>query len=416
MEAPRSAYMKALLLRRHNGLVKIITGIRRCGKSYFLFKLFRDVLLSEGVPTDHIIALQLDDIRNRRYRNPEACYEYVLSRLKDQGPYYVLLDEVQMMDNFEEVMNSFLHVPGLDVYVTGSNSKFLSSDVVTEFRGRGDEIRMYPLSFAEFHELSNQPFDECWQKYERYGGLPGLLSMKDERQKEEYLSGLFRNVYLNDVVERQKVRNRDLLDDVVNILASSIGTFTTPAKIANTYGSIKHISTSNKTVSDYIGYLEDAFLIEPAVRYDIKGRRYIGANKKYYFVDTGLRNVRLQFRQMEPTHLMENVIFNELRMRGWHVDVGNINAYTSHGGTETKRSTLEVDFIAGRGNQKVYIQSAYRMDDEEKAMQEKRPLLEIRDSFEKIIVVRDSVLPWRDENGILIMGLQDFLEKWDREK
>ena len=240
--------------------------------------------------------------------------------------------------------------------------------------------------------------------------------MKDERQKEEYLSGLFRNVYLNDVVERQKVRNRDLLDDVVNILASSIGTFTTPAKIANTYGSIKHISTSNKTVSDYIGYLEDAFLIEPAVRYDIKGRRYIGANKKYYFVDTGLRNVRLQFRQMEPTHLMENVIFNELRMRGWHVDVGNINAYTSHGGTETKRSTLEVDFIAGRGNQKVYIQSAYRMDDEEKAMQEKRPLLEIRDSFEKIIVVRDSVLPWRDENGILIMGLQDFLEKWDREK
>lgn len=416
MEAPRSAYMKSLLLRRHNGLIKIITGIRRCGKSYFLFKLFRDVLLSEGVPTDHIIALQLDDIRNRKYRNPEACYEYVLSRVKEEGPYYVLLDEVQMMDHFEEVMNSFLHVPSLDVYVTGSNSKFLSSDVVTEFRGRGDEIRMYPLSFAEFHELSNQPFDECWQKYEQYGGLPGLLSMKDERQKEEYLSGLFRNVYLNDVVERQKVRNRDLLDDVVNILASSIGTFTTPAKIANTYGSIKHISTSNKTVSDYIGYLEDAFLIESAVRYDIKGRRYMGANKKYYFVDTGLRNVRLQFRQMEPTHLMENVIFNELRMRGWHVDVGNINAYTSHGGTETKRSTLEVNFIAGRGNQKVYIQSAYRMDDEEKAMQEKRPLLEIRDSFEKIIVVRDSVLPWRDENGILIMGLQDFLEKWDREK
>ena len=409
MEAKRKAYINDLVIRRHNGMIKVVTGVRRSGKSYLLFKLFKKHLKQEGVPDSHIIEIQLDNRKYRELQNPDNCYRYVEEQIKDRKMHYLLLDEVQLMEDFESVLNGFLHIDNLDVYVTGSNSRFLSSDVITEFRGRGDEVRIYPLSFKELYETKGLDFDDAWIEYQTFGGLPALLPMETEKQKIEYLESLFRNVYLNDVLERNTIRNSDMLDDLVNVLASSIGAPTNPTNIANTYSSIKKSSCSPKTISAYIKYLEDAFLISGAERYDIKGRKYIGSNKKYYFVDVGLRNAKLGFKQQEPTHIMENIIYNELLVRGFKVDVGNVEINERNKQGISTRKQLEVDFVANRGNERIYIQSAYQLPTEDKWKQEGKSLQQIRDSFKTVIIMRDNTKPWRDENGFVIMGLKDFL-------
>ena len=409
MEAKRKAYINDLVIRRHNGMIKVVTGVRRSGKSYLLFKLFKKHLKQEGVPDSHIIEIQLDNRKYRELQNPDKCYRYVEEQIKDRKMHYLLLDEVQLMEDFESVLNGFLHIDNLDVYVTGSNSRFLSSDVITEFRGRGDEVRIYPLSFKELYETKGLDFDDAWIEYQTFGGLPALLPMETEKQKIEYLESLFRNVYLNDVLERNTIRNSDMLDDLVNVLASSIGAPTNPTNIANTYSSVKKSSCSPKTISAYIKYLEDAFLISGAERYDIKGRKYIGSNKKYYFVDVGLRNAKLGFKQQEPTHIMENIIYNELLVRGFKVDVGNVEINERNKQGISTRKQLEVDFVANRGNERIYIQSAYQLPTEDKWKQERKSLQQIRDSFKKVIIMRDNTKPWRDENGFVIMGLKDFL-------
>ena len=409
MEAKRKAYINDLVIRKHNGMIKVVTGVRRSGKSYLLFKLFKKHLKQEGVPDSHIIEIQLDNRKYRELQNPDNCYRYVEEQIKDRKMHYLLLDEVQLMEDFESVLNGFLHIENLDVYVTGSNSRFLSSDVITEFRGRGDEVRIYPLSFKELYETKGLDFDDAWIEYQTFGGLPALLPMETEKQKIEYLESLFRNVYLNDVLERNTIRNSDMLDDLVNVLASSIGAPTNPTNIANTYSSVKKSTCSPKTISAYIKYLEDAFLISGAERYDIKGRKYIGSNKKYYFVDVGLRNAKLGFKQQEPTHIMENIIYNELLVRGFKVDVGNVEINERNKQGISTRKQLEVDFVANRGNERVYIQSAYQLPTEDKWKQERKSLQQIRDSFKKVIIMRDNTKPWRDENGFVIMGLKDFL-------
>ena len=409
MEAKRKAYINDLVIRRHNGMIKVVTGVRRSGKSYLLFKLFKKHLKQEGVPDSHIIEIQLDNRKYRKLQNPDNCYRYVEEQIKDRKMHYLLLDEVQLMEDFESVLNGFLHIDNLDVYVTGSNSRFLSSDVITEFRGRGDEVRIYPLSFKELYETKGLDFDDAWIEYQTFGGLPALLPMETEKQKIEYLESLFRNVYLNDVLERNTIRNSDMLDDLVKVLASSIGAPTNPTNIANTYSSVKKSSCSPKTISAYIKYLEDAFLISGAERYDIKGRKYIGSNKKYYFVDVGLRNAKLGFKQQEPTHIMENIIYNELLVRGFKVDVGNVEINERNKQGISTRKQLEVDFVANRGNERIYIQSAYQLPTEDKWKQERKSLQQIRDSFKKVIIMRDNTKPWRDENGFVIMGLKDFL-------
>ena len=409
MEAKRKAYINDLVIRKHNGMIKVVTGVRRSGKSYLLFKLFKKHLKQEGVPDSHIIEIQLDNRKYRELQNPDNCYRYVEEQIKDRKMHYLLLDEVQLMEDFESVLNGFLHIENLDVYVTGSNSRFLSSDVITEFRGRGDEVRIYPLSFKELYETKGLDFDDAWIEYQTFGGLPALLPMETEKQKIEYLESLFRNVYLNDVLERNTIRNSEMLDDLVNVLASSIGAPTNPTNIANTYSSVKKSSCSPKTISAYIKYLEDAFLISGTERYDIKGRKYIGSNKKYYFVDVGLRNAKLGFKQQEPTHIMENIIYNELLVRGFKVDAGNVEINERNKQGISTRKQLEVDFVANRGNERVYIQSAYQLPTEDKWKQERKSLQQIRDSFKKVIIMRDNTKPWRDENGFVIMGLKDFL-------
>lgn len=409
MEANRISYLNDLVIRKHNGMIKVITGVRRCGKSYLLFKLFKKHLKKEGVNESHIIEIQLDNRNQKDLQNPDVCYRYVEDKIKDKKMYYLLLDEVQLMDDFESVLNGFLHIDNLDVYVTGSNSKFLSTDIITEFRGRGDEVRIYPLTFSEYYEVVKGDFDNAWLTYQTYGGLPALLTMESDKQKTEYLESLFANVYINDVIERNKIRNSDILDDLVNVLASSIGSLTNPTIIANTYSSSKKSNCSHKTISAYIKYLEEAFLVSESSRYDIKGRKYIGTNKKYYFVDIGLRNVRLGFRQQEPTHLMENIIYNELKTRGFKVDVGNIERNEKNKEGVSVRKQLEVDFVANRGYERYYIQSAYRLENEEKWMQEKRSLIQVGDSFRKFIIVRDNIKTWQDDNGFVIMGLKNFL-------
>lgn len=409
MEANRISYINDLVIRKHNGMIKVITGVRRCGKTYLLFKLFKKYLKKEGVNENHIIEIQLDNRNQKDLQNPDVCYRYVEDKIKDKKMYYLLLDEVQLMDDFESVLNGFLYIDNLDVYVTGSNSKFLSTDIITEFRGRGDEVRIFPLSFSEYYEVVKGDFDDAWLTYQTYGGLPALLTMETDKQKTEYLDSLFANVYINDVIERNKIRNSDILDDLVNVLASSIGSLTNPTIIANTYCSSKKSNCSHKTISAYIKYLEEAFLVSESARYDIKGRKYIGTNKKYYFVDVGLRNVRLGFRQQEPTHLMENIIYNELKTRGFKVDVGNIERNEKNKEGISVRKQLEVDFVANRGNERYYIQSAYRLENEEKWIQEKRSLMQVRDSFRKFIIVRDNIKTWQDDNGFVIMGLKNFL-------
>ena len=409
MEIQRNGYLEQLVLKKDNGMIKIITGIRRCGKSYLLFTLFKRYLLNSGIDAEHIIEIALDGIENEELRDPKECYRYIKNVMKDEGRYYLLLDEVQFMPRFEEVLNSLLRMSNIDVYVTGSNSKFLSSDIVTEFRGRGDEIRIYPLSFAEFYSAYEGDYDDAWNEYMIYGGLPQVASFQNERQKAEYLKNIFTNVYLKDVVERNHIQNIDELGTLVDILASAIGAPTNPTKISNTYASERKISYSNKTISNHIDYLADAFLISKANRYDIKGRKYIGANLKYYFTDIGLRNARLNFRQQEPTHIMENVVYNELLIRGYNVDVGIVDIFAQDDTGKRIRKQLEVDFVVNQGSQRYYIQVAYDMSSEDKQIQEFNSLRNIPDSFKKIVIVNGTTKPWRNAEGFVIMGMKYFL-------
>ena len=409
MEIKRDAYLEQLKIRKDHGMIKIITGIRRCGKSFLLFVLFKNYLLENGVDNEHIIAIALDGIENEELRDPKKCYQYIKDAMKDEQRYYLILDEVQFMPRFEEVLNSLLRISNIDVYVTGSNSRFLSSDIVTEFRGRGDEIRIYPLSFAEFYSAYDGDYDEAWEEYMTYGGLPQVAQFSVERQKAEYLKNIFTNVYIRDVVERNNIKNVDEIGTLVDILASAIGAPTNPTKISNTFKSERGINYSNKTISNHIDYLTEAFLISKAERYDIKGRKYVGANLKYYFSDVGLRNARLNFRQQEPTHIMENIVYNELLIRGYNVDVGIVDVYAKNDYGKTTRKQFEVDFVVNQGSQRYYIQVAYDMVSEEKQTQEFNSFRNIPDSFKKIVIVNGTKKPYRNDEGFVIMGMKYFL-------
>ena len=409
MEIRRDNYLKQLIERKNNGMVKVVTGIRRCGKSYLLFTLFKRYLLENGVASDHVIEIALDGIEDEELRDPKVCYEYIRDEMEDDGIYYLLLDEVQFMPRFEEVLNSLLRLKNIDIYVTGSNSRFLSSDIVTEFRGRGDEVRIYPLSFAEFYSVYDGDYDDAWDDYMTFGGLPQIAGLQSERRKADYLKNIFVNVYLKDVIERNRIQNEEEIGILVNVLTSSIGSLTNPTKIANTFASERQMQYTNKTISRHIDFLEEAFLISKAARYDIKGRKYIGANQKYYFTDPGLRNARLNFRQQEPTHLMENIVYNELLIRGYNVDVGMMDAYEKNKEGKRVRKQLEVDFVVNQGSQRYYIQVAYDLSSEQKQEQEFHSLRNIPDSFKKIIIVNGSKKPWRNDEGFVIMGMKYFL-------
>lgn len=409
MKIKRDIYLDRLIRREKNGLIKIVTGIRRCGKSYLLFNLFHNYLLDKGVNEDHIIEIALDDRSNKRMRDPDNMLNYVKGRIIDRDTYYIILDEVQLLDEFEDVLNSFMHIRNADVYVTGSNSKFLSSDLVTEFRGRGEEIRIYPLSFREYCSAYKGSADEAWDDYFTYGGLPLILSSETAEEKAEYLISLFRKVYLGDIIDRHKVRNQEELDELVDILASYVGSLTNPLKLANTFKTVRKKTISDKTLKKYIDYLLDAFLVSKAVRYDIKGRKYIGSSAKFYFEDVGLRNARLNFRQMEENHIMENIIYNELRIRGYRADVGLVEQFGKNSEDKTTKKQLEVDFVATKGSEKYYIQSAIAMTTPEKQSREEHPLNVISDSFKKIIVVRDNIKARRNDMGIVTVGIRNFL-------
>ncbi len=409
MQIKRQNYLKKLVNKKGNGLIKVVTGVRRCGKSYLLFNLFHEHLCSEGVDESHIIEVALDDRTNIKLRNPDNMLEYVKSRIIDSGMYYIILDEVQLLDEFEDVLNSFLHIRNADVYVTGSNSKFLSSDVITEFRGRGDEIRIHPLSFSEFMSVYNGTVDDGWDEYFNYGGLPLVLSCRTLEEKSEYLVSQFRKVYLSDLIDRHKIRNAEEFDELIDVLASSVGSLTNPVKLANTFKSVKGKTISDKTLKKYLDYLMDAFLINKSKRYDVKGRKYINSPAKYYFEDIGLRNARLEFRQNEENHIMENIIYNELCVRGFRVDVGLVEHYSKDEKGKSVKKQLEVDFVATKGSKKYYIQSAFSMYNSDKIEQEQRSLKSINDSFKKIIVVRDNIKVRRNDYGIVTLGLFNFL-------
>lgn len=409
MEIKREQYLKALKKRMHNGMIKVITGIRRAGKSYILFNIFQNYLLSIGVNPSQIITIEFDRYENRKYRNPDFVLEYIHSCLREEGQYYLLMDEVQLLPDFEEVLNSLLHYQNLDVYVTGSNSKFLSKDIITQFRGRGDEIHVWPLTFKEFMQVYDGDVYNGWAEYVVYGGLPLTVSMKTEEQKVQYLTNLFKETYLKDIIERYHIDKVQEMDDLLNILASSIGSLTNPPRIEATFKSLIHSNISMNTIRQYIEYLEDAFIINKAYRYNVKGRKYIGTPLKYYFEDVGLRNARLGFRQVEQTHLMENIIYNELRSRGYSVDVGVVEKREVDSNGKEKKKQLEIDFIANLGSKRYYIQSAYSMPTEEKRIQEKASLISVKDSFKKIILVKDVVKISRDEDGIMMMNIYDFL-------
>lgn len=409
MEIKRGVYLDKLIRKKKNGLIKVVTGVRRCGKSYLLFRLFHYHLLGSGVPEDHIIEIALDDRSNKALRDPDAMLMFIKENVRDNGDYYIVLDEVQYLDEFEDVLNSLLHISNADVYVTGSNSKFLSSDVITQFRGRGDEIHVYPLSFSEYLPAYQGTEDEAWDDYLVYGGLPLVLTMNEPEDKAEYLNALFQKVYISDIIERHNVRNRAELDELVDILASAVGSYTNHNKLARTFKSVKGKTISDKTIKNYVDYLIDSFLISKAVRYDIKGKKYIGSPSKYYFEDVGLRNARLGFRQIEQTHLMENIIYNELRVRGYHVDIGVIEHSVTNGDGRRSKKQLEIDFVATKGSEKYYIQSAFALPTADKENQERRGLLSIPDSFRKIIVTGGNIKVRRDDNGIITIGLRNFL-------
>ena len=406
---PRERYLQQLIRKEGNGLIKVITGIRRCGKSYLLFNLFRQHLLDNGITDKQLVQIALDDRRNLELRDPDHMLVFLEKRISGDEHHYVLLDEIQYMPEFVDILNTLLHFPNTDVYVTGSNSKFLSNDILTEFRGRGDEIQIHPLSFKEFSEAYAGRLDEAWEDYTEFGGLPYTLFLTEPDEKERYLQSLCREVYLTDLIERHHIRNTAEFNELMDILASSIGSLTNPLKLSNTFKTLKNKRISDTTIFRYIGYLTDAFLIHRANRFDIKGKKYINSLSKYYYEDIGLRNARLGFRQYEPSHIMENILFNELRIRGFQVDVGILDKYSKDENQKTIKSTYEVDFVATKGSQKYYIQSAYRMDSPQKEAQEKFSLRNIKDSFKKIVVVRDNIRPRRDESGILTIGIRQFL-------
>lgn len=410
MEIKRDSYLEQLELRENNGMIKVITGVRRCGKSFLLFNLFKKHLLNRGVDDSHIISVALDGIENEELRDPHKLYNYINSLLIDDEQYYILLDEIQFVPRFPEVLNSLLRKENVDVYVTGSNSRFLSSDILTEFRGRGDEVRVYPLSFKEYCSVYNGTEEDAWNEYLTFGGLPRILSMKTDEQKSKYLQDLFNETYIKDLVEHNKIKNSNELEDLVNIIASSIGSLVNSLKLSNTFHSVLKSDITDKTIKKYIDYLKEAFLVSSALRYDIKGKKYINTPFKLYFVDTGLRNARLGFRQIEETHLMENIIYNELCRRGYSVDVGELEISETVDGKK-QRKKVEIDFIAYKGNNKFYIQSAYALPTEGKRQQEVRPLLSVGDSFKKIIVVGNNIKLKRDDFGITTMGIREFLLK-----
>jgi len=411
MEVKRDNLLDKLKFHRNNGMIKIITGMRRCGKSYLLFNLFSDALLAEGVKKDHIIKINLEDRRRKTLRDPDELLNYIDAQITDKDMYYILLDEVQLVNEFEDVLNSYLHIPNVDVFVTGSNAKFLSKDVITEFRGRGDEIRIHPFSFNEFLSTknANNNRDELILEYMTYGGLPQVVLMETEKEKRAYLHNLFAHTYLKDIKERYNIKLDNDLEDLVNLLASSIGGLTNPHKIANTFKSVKNSSITQDTVKRYLDYLEDAFLLEKSLRYDIKGKRYIDTPSKFYFEDLGLRNARINFRQIEETHLMENLIYNELRRRGFSVDVGEVEIKETNQEGKVERKRLEVDFVCNQGYRRYYIQSAFTISDDEKRETELRSLNRVGDSFRKIVIVGGSSPHYQNNDGIIFMSLYDFL-------
>lgn len=406
----RKYYLTQLIHGIGNGMVKIVTGIRRCGKSFLLFNIFRDYLLQNGVTEDHIIGLSLDDFRNSKLRNPQNLLDYIDAHYHNDGKTnYIILDEIQLVERFVEVLLSLMHMPNVEVYVSGSNSKFLSSDVVTEFRGRGDEIRVYPLTMSELLEGIDMEFQPALQLYFRYGGLPQAVLQANEHKREDFLRNMFETTYLRDVIERNHLRNQQGMRELLLVLASNIGCTTNPSKIAKTFKSASKIDLSENTIRQYITHLQDAFIIREAQRYNIKGRKYIGADSKYFFADMGIRNVALNFRQIEAPHIMENVIYNELIARGYLVDVGIVETWKDNGERDNERKTYEVDFVVNNGSQRYYIQSAYAMPTPEKVQQELQSLVNIDDSFKKIVVVYEDILPHRNNNGVLTLGLKQFL-------
>ena len=408
-EIKRDIYLQKLIDKKENEMIKVITGIRRCGKSYLLDPIYKKYLLSTGVKEDHIIKLELDSIENKEYLDATKLYNYVMDKIQDDKMYYILLDEIQKVDDFESVLNSFLRKKNLDVYVTGSNSKFLSSDIITEFRGRGDEIRVYPLTFREYLPACNKDIDEALNEYITYGGMPYILSRKTDEEKSKYLNNLFNNTYINDIVERNNIQKNEILESLINILASSVGSLNNPLKLEKTFKSKGFKNVTAKTINTYIDYLIDAFMINKALRYDIKGKKYINTPSKYYFTDIGLRNARLNFRQQEDNHLMENIIYNELLVRGFNVDVGVVEYMTKDKNNKKMRKQLEVDFVCNKGSNRYYIQSAYAIPTKEKMEQEEQSLIKIDDFFKRIIIVENDIKLWRNEKGIVIMGLKQFL-------
>lgn len=409
MEIKRDRYLNTLISKKHNGLIKVITGMRRCGKSYLLFTFFKEHLLSEGVDEAHIIEIAFDAFENKKFRDPDVLYPYLKEQIKDDAMYYVLLDEVQLLGEFESILNSLIRMKNVDVYVTGSNAHFLSKDVITEFRGRGDEVHMYPLNFAEFMSVYQGTKQDGWDEYMLYGGIPLVLEFSTPDQKIAFLKSLFEETYISDIVGRHNIRNKAELEELLNILSSAIGSLTNPEKLSATFQTVKKKKISNVTIKRYIDYLCDSFLIDSAIRYDVKGKKYIDTPVKYYFTDMGLRNVRLNFRQIEETHSMENIIFNELKMRGFNVDVGVIVKYDTNEKGNSIRKQLEIDFVCNQGSKRYYIQSAYAIPDQAKMEQEQRSLMLTGDFFKRIIISKDTPAPYYNESGVLIMSVYDFL-------
>ena len=409
LEIKRDYYLNKLIAKKHNGLIKVITGMRRCGKSYLLFYIFKKHLLESGVSEDHIIEIAFDSYENKKLRDPEVLYPYVKEKIIDDEKYYILLDEVQLLGEFESVLNGFMRIPNVDVYVTGSNAKFLSKDIITEFRGRGDELHMNPLSFAEFMSVYEGNKYDGWKEYVLYGGLPSVVLLPTAEQKIELLKRLFDETYVNDIVGRHRIRNKDEFEELINILSSGIGSLTNPKKLSDTFKTKKSKKISVNTVKSYLDYLCDAFIVSRATRYDIKGRKYIDTPQKYYFSDVGLRNARINFRQIEENHTMENIIFNELIGRDFNVDVGLVCVRDDDGSGKTTRKQLEVDFVCNKGSKRYYVQSAFAIPDDAKMQQESNSLLRIDDTFKKIIVVKDNPAPWYTDDGILVISVYDFL-------
>ena len=409
MEIRRDIYLNKLISKKHNGLIKVVTGMRRCGKSYLLFNLFKEHLVNEGVNENHIIEIAFDSFENRKYRDPEVLFPYLMEKIADKEMYYVLLDEVQMLDDFESVLNSLGRKKNVDVYVTGSNAKFLSKDIITEFRGRGDEVHMYPLTYSEFMSVYDGDKQEGWRDYVLFGGIPLVLGFETADQKTDFLKSLFEETYISDITGRNNIRNKAELEELLNILSSAIGSLTNPSKLSATFKSVKNKTISKETIIKYIDYLKDSFLVDSAIRYDIKGKKYINTPLKYYFTDLGLRNARLNFRQVEETHAMENIIFNELKVRGYNVDVGVVVMNEVDKNGKKIRKQLEVDFVCNKGSKRFYIQSAYALPDKEKMEQEQRSLVNTGDGFKKIIITKDAVAPLYNDEGILVMSVYDFL-------